>query len=95
MNTKSIRIEIDNRTPISIVVHPDQDSDGIPRVQSSSVRNFNIAGASSEEYSRAVCTAIRALSVFDAHNSCARVSAPTNVSTLSPTIEGIDSQGTW
>lgn len=95
MNTKPIRIEIDNRTPIPIVVHPDQDSYGIPRVQSSRVRDFHVTGASSEEYSGAVCTTIRALSVFHAYNSCAWVCAPTNVSSASPTIKGIDSQGIW
>lgn len=95
MNTKSIRIEIDNWTHAPVMEHPDQDSDGIPRVQIPSVGDFHVAGASSVEYSGAVCSTIRALSVFHAYNSCAWVFAPTDVSSASATVKGIDSECTW
>ena len=95
MHTKAVWIVIDNWTQTPVVVHPDQDGNRIPRVQSSCVGDFHVAGASSVEYSGAVCTTIRALSVFHAYNLCAWVFAPADVSSASRTIKGIDSQGTW
>lgn len=77
------------------MVYPNQDGNGVPRVQSSSVGDFYVAGTPPVEYRGAIFTTVGAWSVSHANNACAWVFAAADVSSASWTIKWVNSKRTW
>lgn len=94
----AIRVVIQYGAKSALVIHPDENSNGVSRVQSSRVRNLYVAVSSSVKLNGAVPTTIRALVVSNSDKSlvvsnsdksCTGISTSANVSSTSSPVQGI------
>ena len=85
----TIRVVIQYNATSALVIHPDENSNRVSRVQSSCVRNPYVAVSSSVKLNGAVPTTIRALVVSNSDESCTGISTSANVSSTSSPVQGI------